>query len=124
MTGVDLLCDEIAQYSADKNIRWEVLAPAHAGIADRGRQAISHKLSKRAGILVGENPRHCPCRSGMFRGKRGAARLEKRPAAVTLEWPFASQRILQSLNHHQTVHHRFTSKKPRLAPVLVVANVA
>src|SRR5580704_8215487 len=124
VTGVDLLRDEIAQYCADKNIRWEVLAATHAGIADRGSQAIGHKLGKGAGILVGENPRHCPCRSGVFRGKGGAARLEERPAAVTLEWSFAAQRILQSFNHHQTVHHRFTGKKPSLAPVVVMANAA
>jgi hypothetical protein len=60
----------------------------------------------------------------MFGGKGRAARLEKRPAAVTLEWPFASKRILQSLNHHQTIHRRFTGKKPCLAPMFVMANVA
>src|SRR5713226_3972064 len=58
----------------------------------------------------------------MLRRKRSAAALKERPAAVALKRTIAPQRVLQSLNHHQTVHRRFASEETGLAPVLIVAH--
>src|SRR5258707_8697575 len=58
----------------------------------------------------------------MFGWERSSA-LKKRAAAIALKWPFASQRVLQAFHYHQAIERRFTGKKSRFAPVLVMADV-
>src|SRR5260370_17209289 len=72
---------------------------------------------------MGDHPSHGPCCGDVFRRKRCATTLKKRPTAVTLEWPIAPQRILQSLDRYQTVQRCFTRKEPRFTPMLVMLSV-
>src|SRR5260370_7243194 len=72
---------------------------------------------------MGDHPSHGPCCGDVFRRKRCATTLKKRPTAVAWEWSIAPQRILQSLDRYQTVQRCFTRKEPRLTPVLVMLGV-
>src|SRR2546426_9387402 len=60
----------------------------------------------------------------MLGGKRRATALEEMASAVSLKRTLAPQRILQTLDRHQTVQRRLAGKESRLAPMLVVLRVA
>src|SRR6267378_3350514 len=123
MAAVDVLCDEIADHAADEHVRGKMLAGAHPREVDRCRQTIDEQLGERSGVFMRNDPRDRPCGSGMFRRER-CATLKKVPAAIPLKRPLTSQRILKSFYHDKTVQGRFTGKKSRLAPVIVVVGVA
>src|SRR5713101_2939141 len=107
MPAVNILRDKVSNHAANEHVRRKMLVSFHARDTDQRRQAVGHNLSERSRVFMCDHPRHRPCRSRMFRGKGSAAALKKRSAAVA-KGSFASQRILYSLNYHQTVQRRFT----------------
>src|ERR1035441_9993284 len=98
VTAVDALGDQISQDAAHEHVGGKVLSAVNTGKADCGSEAVRNQFGECPWVLVGDPSCDRPCRRGVFRGKRSAAR-EERAAAVSLIRSEEHTSELQSLRH-------------------------